>query len=432
MKYFSLVLLLLLGINSFAQQLEMNFNRMDYGFENQYLTARSLGLAGAGVAGDDAYASVLINPALTVYSESWLNFNAGLSIYKLEEDRSYPYYDNFGGFVDYGSYVFNKYWYSQFYGVISSRLPFKSLMGLSIATGFIPFQSFDYDYLEEVRSNDYGDALLAYNHLTSKGVLNAVPFDIAFTPFNGKLIGKQVTLAIGAGIKVLTGSVELNEKIEVKRAELLDTARELTYEREIDNVPIIPQVGIQIKYGDRFSAASSLRFPYDLEFKNKVYLANTLADTSMIVDQKLSYPMRLSFGTEYRFQNILEARIFTDFIYTFWEDFEDDQKEDVSFDDTYNIRAGIEHIFFNKVPFRVGFDYGILRESKDYSQALLSAGTGLIVNNVKVDMAVGISSLTYKQQDMYPNENYGYENATDADQVKWNHLYARIDVNYAF
>ncbi|MEJ2543831.1 MAG: hypothetical protein P8Y99_07160 [Calditrichaceae bacterium] len=432
MKYFFLLILLFISVNSFAQQLEMNFNRMDYGFENQYLTARSLGLAGAGIAGDDAYASVSINPALVVYSESWLNMNAGLSIYKLEEDRSYPYYDNFGGFLDYGSYVFNKYWYSQFYGIITTRLPFESLMGLSFATGFIPFQSFDYDYLEEVRSGDYGDALLGYNHLTSEGMLNAIPFNIAFIPVNGKLMDKRLTLAIGAGIKILTGSVELNEKIEVKTAGLFDIVRELVYEREIDNLPVIPQVGIQMKYGDRFSIGSSLRLPYDLEFKNKVYLANSLEDTSMVVDQKLTYPMRLSFGTEYRFQNILEARIFTDFIYTFWEDFEDNQKEDVSFDNTYNIRAGIEHIFFNKVPFRVGFDYGTLRESKDYSQALLSAGTGLIVNNVKVDMAVGISSIAYKQQDMYANENYGYENATDADQVQWNHLYARIDVNYAF
>lgn len=432
MKYLFLISLLLISVKSFAQQLEMNLMRMDYGFENQYLTARSLGLAGAGVAGDDAYASVLINPALAVYSESWLNMNTGISIYKLEEDRSYPYYDNFGGFLDYGSYVFNKYWYSQFYGVITSRLPFESLMGLSIATGFIPFQSFDYDYLEEVRSGDYGDPLLGYNHLTSEGVLNAIPINLAIIPINGKLMDKQVTLAIGGGIKLLTGSVELNEKIEVKRAEYFDTVRQLKYERELDNLPVIPQVGIQIKYGNRFSIGSSLRFPYDLEFKNKVYLANTSADTSMIVNQKLSYPMRLSLGTEYRFQNILEARIFTDFIYTFWEDFEDSQKEDISFDNTFNIRAGIEHIFFNKVPFRIGFDYGTLRESKDYSQALLSAGTGFILNNVKVDMAVGISSLTYRQQDMYPNENFGYENATDADQVQWNHLYARIDVNYAF
>ena len=126
MKYLFLISLLLISVNSFAQQLEMHLMRMDYGFENQYLTARSLGLAGAGVAGDDAYASVLINPALAVYSESWLNMNTGISIYKLEEDRSYPYYDNFGGFLDYGSYVFNKYWYSQFYGVITSRLPFES------------------------------------------------------------------------------------------------------------------------------------------------------------------------------------------------------------------------------------------------------------------------------------------------------------------
>lgn len=428
MKYLILIILLLISVNSFAQQLEMNYSRIYYGDENQYLTARSLGLAGAGIAGDDAYASVLTNPALAVYSESWLNLNAGLSIYKLEEDRSYPYYDNFGGFVDYGSYVFNKYWYSQFYGIITSRLPFESLMGLSVSTGFIPFQSFDYDYLEEVRSGDYGDALLGYNHMTSEGVLNAIPFNIALKPFEGLFLDQQISLAIGGGVNILTGSIEQMDKVTAIDSRYLSAEHDTTYNLDLDNTPVISSIGLQIKIGDRFSFGTSLRLPYDIDFKNKT----KAQDTSYIETQTLSYPMRLSFGTEYRFQNILEARIFTDFIYTFWEDFKDSENENLSFDNTYNIRAGIEHIFFNRVPFRVGFDYGTLRESKDYSQALLSAGTGFIVNNVKVDMAVGISSLTYRQQDMYLNENFGYENATDADQVKWNHLYARIDVNYAF
>jgi len=428
MKYFVLIILLLITMNSFAQQLEMNISRMNYGAENQYLSARSLGLAGAGVAGDDAYASVILNPALAVYSQSWLNLNAGLSIYKLEEDRSFPYYDNFGGFVDYGSYVYNKYWYSQFYGVITSRLPFDNLMGLSIATGFVPFQSFDYDYLEEVRSDYYGDELLAYNQLRSEGVLNAIPFNIAFKPFEELLLDRQINIALGAGINILTGSIEQLNKVRVIDSSYLSAEHDTTYKRDLDNFPVISSIGVQIEIGDRFSFGTSLRLPYDIKFKNKI----VEQDTFLITNQTLSYPMRLSLGTEYRFQNILEARIFTDFIYTFWENFKDSENEDLSFDNTYNIRAGIEHIFFNKVPFRVGFDYGTLRESKDYSQALLSAGTGLILNNVKVDMAVGISSLVYKQADMYDNANYGMDSATDADQVKWNHLYARIDVNYAF
>ena len=299
MKYFVLIILLLITMNSFAQQLEMNISRMNYGAENQYLSARSLGLAGAGVAGDDAYASVLLNPALAVYSQSWLNLNAGLSIYKLEEDRSFPYYDNFGGFVDYGSYVFNKYWYSQFYGVITSRLPFDNLMDLSIATGFIPFLSFDYDYLEEVRSDYYGDALLAYNKLKSEGVLNAIPFNIAFKPYDGLLLDRQVSVAIGAGVNVLTGSIEQLDKVETKTASLSGLDYEINYQRDLDNLPVIPTAGIQLKIGDRFSFGTTLRLPYDVDFKT------TNDNDTLIVNQTLSYPMRLSLGTEYRFQNIL-------------------------------------------------------------------------------------------------------------------------------
>ena len=202
--------------------------------------------------------------------------------------------------------------------------------------------------------------------------------------------------------------------------------------RDLDNLPVIPSAGIRIKIGDRFSFGSALRLPYDIKFINKIYETNALKDTAYTVDQKLSYPMKLSLGTEYRFQNILEARIFTDFIYTFWENFKDSETEDLNFDNTYDVRAGIEHIFFNKVPFRVGFDYGTLRESKNYSRAVLSAGTGIIMNNLQLDMAVGISSLVYRQADMFDNADYGMDSVTDADRVRWNQLYVRIDVNYVF
>ena len=432
MKYYGLILLFIFCTNSFAQQLEMNFSRINYGYENQYITARSLGLAGAGVAGDDASASIFLNPALAVYSKSWLNLNTGLSVYKLEEDRSFPYYDNFGGFVDYGSYVYNKYWYSQFYSVLTSRLPFDNLLGLSIATGFVPFQSFDYDYLEEVRSDYYGDALLAYNQISSDGVLNAIPFNIAFKPVDKLLSDSKISIAIGAGVKILTGSINQLKKVETKTASLSGLDYENKNKRDLDNLPVIPSAGIRIKIGDRFSFGSALRLPYDIKFINKIYETNALKDTAYTVDQKLSYPMKLSLGTEYRFQNILEARIFTDFIYTFWENFKDSETEDLNFDNTYDVRAGIEHIFFNKVPFRVGFDYGTLRESKNYSRAVLSAGTGIIMNNLQLDMAVGISSLVYRQADMFDNADYGMDSVTDADRVRWNHLYIRMDVNYVF
>ena len=432
MKYYGLILMFIFCTNSFAQQLEMNFSRINYGYENQYITARSLGLAGAGVAGDDASASIFLNPALAVYSKSWLNLNTGLSVYKLEEDGSFPYYDNFGGFVDYGSYVYNKYWYSQFYSVLTSRLPFDNLLGLSIATGFVPFQSFDYDYLEEVRSDYYGDALLAYNQISSDGVLNAIPFNIAFKPVDKLLSDSKISIAIGAGVKILTGSINQLKKVETKTASLSGLDYENKNKRDLDNLPVIPSAGIRIKIGDRFSFGSALRLPYDIKFINKIYETNALKDTAYTVDQKLSYPMKLSLGTEYRFQNILEARIFTDFIYTFWENFKDSETEDLNFDNTYDVRAGIEHIFFNKVPFRVGFDYGTLRESKNYSRAVLSAGTGIIMNNLQLDMAVGISSLVYRQADMFDNADYGMDSVTDADRVRWNHLYIRMDVNYVF
>ena len=402
---------------------------MNYGQENQYLTARSLGLAGSGSASDDANFSVLNNPALVVNATSWLNLNIGTTIYKLEEDRSFPYYDNFGGFVDYGSYVFNKNWYEGFYGILTSRLPFPSLFGLSFSTGYIPYQDFNYDYLEEVRSDFFGDALLAYNIFSSEGSLYAIPLNLGFTPYSSTIFDKKVSVSAGIGLNILTGSIKQNWRIETKDPSLTQLDSEINIKRDLENTPLVPTVGLRITVGERFAIGSTTRLPYDIKFSQDT---SFFVNGSIDKNQLLSYPLQQIFGMDYRFQNILTARVFLDFIYTYWENFEDSWNESLNFDNTFNVRAGVEHIFFNKVPFRVGFNYTTLRESKNYSKTLLAIGSGFYLDQIRFDLAAGVSSLQYFQRDLYDNANYGLESSTEADRIKWNELYARIDLNYAF
>ena len=426
MKYWLVVIILIFVQTVIGQQLDLNYSKINYGNQVRYLTARSLGLAGAGVASEDPYLSVSQNPALVVYSDSLVNLNAGIHVFKLEEDRSYPYYDNFGGFVDYGSYMFTKNWYEQFHGIITSKLPFESLMNLSISTGFIPFSDFNYDYLEEVRSDYYGDALLAYNIFKSKGMLNAIPLSAGLMPYQGELWGKNFALAIGAGVKLLTGKIDQNWIIETKDPSLTGLDYNIEIQRKLDNTPIVSSFGLRLKIGERFGLATSTQLGYAVQFTH-----DTVSAGSMGI-QKLDFPLQQSIGLDYRFQNILEARIFFDFVYTFWEDFKDNWNPVLAYDNTINFRGGVEHIFFNKVPFRVGFDYRTLRESKNYSQTLVSIGSGFYLDKVRIDLAAGLSGLNYFQKDLYDNANYGLLTSTEADRVNWSELYARIDLNYSF
>ena len=148
--------------------------------------------------------------------------------------------------------------------------------------------------------------------------------------------------------------------------------------------------------------------------------------------RELQYPLSIGFGIDYRFTNILEARIHADFEYTFWSNFDDDLNPDLKYSDTYAIRVGVEHIFFDKMPFRVGFNYQPLKENKQYTRALLTLGIGILFGDLQIDLAGGLENLTTNQSDLFDDGNYPpLESRTDAtDRVQYNYFYGMIEFRY--
>lgn len=428
MKWIHTLWFWVIAISVSAQTIDLNYSKINYGQPTRYLTARSLALGGAGISGDDAAMGMLHNPALTVWTDSLFHFYAGMALNQLQEDRSFPYYDNFGGFVDYGSYMFTSNRYYDFYGIIGSRLPFLRSLNLSVSTGYIPFADFNYDYLEEVRSTGFGDALLAYNLFNSSGTLYAIPLNLGMTAYRGRIFEYDLSLSLGLGLHAVVGSLAQNWRIRVKDPSLEHLAYDIRVKRSLQNVPLRPGLGMQVQLGERLHLAGSYRHGYEIKFSQDTAVTSLPLDR----DQVLSYPSQYNLGMSYRFQNILAARLYLDWSYTNWADFKDNWNENLSFENTMTVRAGVEHIFFNQVPFRVGFNYSTLRESNNYSQAMLALGTGLHLAQIRLDVAAGISSLRYFQQDLYDNAHYGQISSTEADRVKWNQFYGRIDLNYAF
>jgi len=422
-------ILFLLG-NLFAQQADFNISKMKYGQERQFISARMLGLGGSGVAGGDAFSALYLNPALAGKTQKWLSINGGLIINKSEEDRSFPYYDSFGGFEDYGSFSFNKNWRPALYGNVIVQIPLEFVKDAALAFGYQPFMDFNYNYLEEVRdSESKADKLLGYNIIDHCGSMYLIPAAFSFSPY------EQLTVAAQLG--ALTGSIDSTVTIEPKVDALSSIAKVEKTEKTLDNIPLVTTLGMHYQVNEQFAAAATVRLPYTIEFENKY--STSLADSlSKQYNQKLTYPMRLSAGIDYRFKNILEARIFIDINYEFWSNFEDDLNPDLDYNDTYSIKTGVEHIFFNKVPFRVGFCYSSLRETKDISRSVLTAGTGLYIKKIRIDFAAGISTLEYYQEDLFAesiyngNSVFDFVDRTDMDRVKCSEFFARIDINYSF
>ena len=427
MNKFGFTLLILFATSLFAQNVNLNDSKMNYGEPMQFLNTRSLGMGGTGIADGTNVSDFLLNPALGVLNQTELSVSAKGHFNKYQEDRSFPYYDSFGGFVDYGSYVFNENWYNNFSGTVNYVLPsdlIPDFPKISVALAINPFLDFNYDYVEEVRTTSFSDAILAYNKIQSDGTLQEISFNAA-----AKVLDE---LALGMRIGMITGEIEQSSKINPIDNGLENIRLNETNKISLESNPIKLNFGLYYQANEFLSLGSRISLPYTLKFQHDGLMETVDTSATYLEIQNIDYPLSLGFGLNYRFTNVLLARLNFDFEYTFWSDITDNLNPDLRFEDTYRIMVGIEHIFMDKVPFRLGFNYEPLRENNSITKTVLTAGTGIVFDNFTLELSGGISSLTYNQFDMYDNAIYGLasrgENALD--RVETDSFFGSIELNY--
>jgi len=431
MNKFGFLLLIIFTSSLLAQNVSLNISKMNYGNQTLFQNARSLGMGGSGIADGSSSSDFLLNPALGALSQSDISVVARGHLNKYQEDRSFPYYDSFGGFVDYGSYVFNENWYNDYSGSINYMLPEDLAEGfdISIAIAVNPFMDFNYDYIEEVRSSNFGDAILAYNKIQSEGVLQNLSFNAAT-----KLLDQ---LAFGLQLGIISGEINQSEKINPVDSDIENIRGNWINNINLNSNPLRFDLGLFYQPTEFLSLGSRISLPYTLEFQNDFSIeyydtTNTFSKTSGTIPQEIEYPLSFGFGLNYKFTNILLARLNFDFEYTFWSDIRDDLNPGLRFDDTYRFKVGVEHIFMDKVPFRLGFNYAPLRENKNITQTIFTAGTGMVFDDFKVELSGGISSLIFNQIDMYDNALYGEVSRGEEalDRVESDSFYGMIEINY--
>lgn len=425
MNKYVILLILIISSTVFADLPDLTVSKLSHGSMNQFYNARTLAMGGTGIAGGAAVHGAMLNPALIVLGEKQIEFSVLGTLYNLEEDRSYPYYDNFGGFIDYGSYVYNSNTYADLGFSAIIRLPFLEAINLTAGLSVNSWLDFNYNYLEEVRSNAFGDALLAYNKINSEGILREYGFTL------GAELIEQVTLGIKVGI--VDGSIDRRMEIVPKDESLEDIYMLETREIALKNMPFNINIGLHYRYDEQFAVGAVVKLPLTIETDEKWTGQIPDGNNSTELSNKLKYPLSLAAGIDYRFTNILEARLNFDFEYTFWSEFKDDFNQNLSYSDTYALRVGVEHIFFDKMPFRVGFNYQPLKENKQYTRTVLTAGVGILFDNFEVDISAGLEGFTTNQTDLFDDGLYPplVSRADNIDRVQANFLYGIMELRFA-
>ncbi len=398
----AIVLLLLLFSGVLFGQ---NYPSFPIGERWLFPDARSLALGGAGSVSLDAPGAMLYNPAALTQVRHPLEADFSMNIRKFEERRSFPLYDRFNGVVGQGIYVDNNNWFPAPEGAISARLP---LADITLAAGSFIDTDQNYIYDEEVRENVFGDSLLAYNHIRFDGMLRRYGLAAALP------LPMVEGLSLGVQASLLQGDLNFKREINYIRTTSRDSLDEVN--RSLDNTPLVVSLGAIYRMNERFTGGVDVSLPYTVKYK------------AAVGNEEIKYPLKLNAGVEFRARQVLQARLNIDFGYEFWSSASYSStipaiarvvSPTLEFSDVYKIRVGIEQIFFNRVPFRVGMQYRNSYQQRGRTQTLLTAGTGFLGKNWKVDLSGGVGKITYSWPDLFNDNLYGgLDTHTRMDQVQ--------------
>ncbi len=357
----------------------------------RFTDARTLGLGGAGVASLTGSASLLLNPATLSLQQSGLLIQVHPALRKLQETRAYPLYNRIDDIIYKSIYAANNHYFNTWQGGISWKPRQAVFRWVSaISAGVFTERDLNYRYVEEVRENVFGDTLLARNQLTHTGTITRYTAGLALRPV------KWVTLGLQLGF--LRGNLSHDSTISFYKRGYTDVHQRQDW--NLQNVPVVFSLGTLIRVNPHFVAGAVVQFPYTMQYQ--LYPANE--------PLHLDFPAEITVGFEYRARQELQTRLNIDFNYAFWSattSTRNGQPYLPLLQDSWAVKAGLEHIFFNKVPFRTGIQYRTSPWNRRTVRTAITAGTGFMGNGWQVDVAGGFSSLKYTYPDLFDDTLYG-------------------------
>jgi hypothetical protein len=356
--------------------------------------ARSLGLGGAGIASADGVRGMSLNPALLGKTEGIELAVSGLVVGS-EEAREVPLHDSFDGVIGYNTFALNTAFYDHYGGGVAFKLTGPTgeyEWGPTVAIGYRPRLDMNYTYHVQFRDPDFqtepADKVLYDDYSDGEGGVNA--FTVA--------LGQEVVpdVYVGLGIDVLRGEYDMSERrVYPPDSEEEDSSGRIEFN---DLAATEFSLGVLVERMHRLDVGFVYRSGFTLD--GEFYIREAEEGVGATGEFEYEYPHSFALGFEYRPRNAIRTTVSFDIEYTLWSSFEDGLvNEDPDLDDTMIYRAGVEHSFFDASFARFGFLYEPSYIDERNTRAAISAGLGLDVLGVRVDLAGQVGVREYDFED---------------------------------
>jgi hypothetical protein len=368
-----------------------------------------------GVAFDASPMALALNPALLAGPEM-KHFEVAYRFASMDETWAFPVHDSFDAVLGYNTYAATSEIYSDFTGGLASG-GIAWAGGARLGVALVPAYDFRYDFREEIRDRNSSaqppDLLVANNFIEATGEIRSLSAGLGLPVLGG--------LSVGAAAEYLFGDRESKSGV------VFADPTKVPWEGEsAESSKTYTADGLG---GTRYSLGASLalgrRVMVGASVKTKCDLEGDLAlesvgpeDTVVASAVTVECPAVCCLGVSFRPRNELPTVIEGNVIYTQWSEVGDVFTAGINLDDVYEWRIGVEHIFYNERPLRFGFLYRPSPVDEETSESAVTAGTGLRVAGLDVDIAAKVGWREYRASDAFSDDIFGAEAWQSTDMVK--------------
>ncbi|HEX7879288.1 MAG TPA: hypothetical protein VF720_07755 [Candidatus Eisenbacteria bacterium] len=391
-------------------------------------SSRGLAMGGATVAVPDGAFSLVTNPAM-MGSETERAFEMSMRASRYDETRYVPLFDSFDSFIKETAITENPETYARVNGGVLWR-PEKEDSKFAIGGGIYERFNFQYDFLDERRVANGRDTV----NRDKVQATQIIRSDASIYSLSAGAAYKEKTLGLGAALHYYFGEVGFSNSIAPGPAPepYREDASLDALNREMSGVGAT--FGASADIDERVTLAASYTLPvtFDTDWRHE-----TLADTTIGSDD-VEYPGQLALGMALRPRNNPRTLFSLAAVRTFWqEDLVDPVLEanpvvDVAAGDvrnTWDFRAGVEHVFYNNLPARFGFIYRELYTASDADEAGVAFGVGYKFDAWDIGFGMDVLKRNSRQDAITPRTN---SEDPKTDRVTDSLVQGIVDIRYRF
>jgi len=324
-----------------------------------------------------------------------------------------PLFDTFDSYVDDAAISVNDHVYGSLQGgvVVDRSVRERVILAAGVFDRYDP----RYDYRDERRTTATSDDLLAERFIRTRGVLRAASVGVAVPLPHG--------LGAGLALNGYFGTFEDRDALVAHASTV--SGRVVETERDLR--------GFTVTLGGAWRANERVDLGIAWESRPKLrdeYVVHEDGATTAARDD-LRLPYRLQAGVAYRPRNTFRTTFVMDGVFEPWSDAEDPWSPGQELQDAWDVRFGLEHLYLDAVPGRIGFRFARPYASKEADRATFTFGAGFNAGRWALDVSTEVGKAISRQAPLWPRDEQPAAVGAGMDRVEDTlvevHLGARLD-----